>query len=183
MDVCHSADNSFTVNHVLSAERTVLQTLCWKLAYPTCMDFLIAFASVCELDMNGPQFYTYSFFLELSVRTPSYHNYSPAFFAGATVVLANYYTNNLLREDKSLWPSDLEQSTGIGLTDLVTCAYEISFYFENQRQVEPLSFQNMTRFRYGEDWHDVSIPFVASERFLLDYEERVSINNTDNLLG
>jgi hypothetical protein len=172
-DVCFSASLSFGAEQVMATEELVLQRLEWKLAFPTSMDFLVAFSKVLGMDESSRTFRMYCYILELASQSASYQRISASHLAASSMILSNFcLPDNLVR---TLWPRKLVGASGLTLDELVSDVVQLSETLDLIRLMAPQL--NIIHRRYRKSCRhgvaDVSIP-ILTESTLMAYERRAT---------
>lgn len=173
-DICFCADNSFSVDNVEATEELVLEQLEWKLAYPTSMDFLFAYARVLNMDENGREFVMWSYINELSLQSGAYFIYPPSVIGASSMVLGRYCLQ-AFSPGITLWPEALIDASGLTLNALAACTVQLSKDLADMRMAMP--DLTMIRRRHSKSSRhcvaEVDIPVLPSSRVVLAYEERL----------
>jgi hypothetical protein len=172
-DISYCADNSFNGAQVTATEEFVLEHLEWKLAFPTPLDFVNAYARTLGLDMDGSAFsMMIRYVVELALQSPIYLAYKSSIIAASAIVLARLCLPN----DNLLWPQELQRETNYSLQDLRDCTMELSRMLDDVRSTMPELIMITRRYRKHPRWNvaNVSIPSISSFAVLAAYQERQS---------
>jgi hypothetical protein len=177
-DIAFCADNSFNVDEITGAEDFILQQLEWKLAFPTPLDFVKAYAQASGLADDSQVFLMMRYVVELALQSPIYLAHKPSMLAASVVVLARFCI-----QDSELWPEALERETNYSLDDLRDCTMELSGLLDNIRSTMPELIMISRRYRKPSRHcvADISIPSLSSFASLTAYHESHSRRQSNRI--
>jgi hypothetical protein len=120
-DISFSADNVFNDEQLVAAEDIILQQLDWKLAFPTILDFVLAYARTLGLEENSRTFWMMRYIADLALQTLVCLTFQPSLVAASVVALSLYGL-----QEGNVWPESLVRETGLQWHDLEECTVAIS---------------------------------------------------------
>ncbi|MCJ1470737.1 G2/mitotic-specific cyclin [Pseudocyphellaria aurata] len=136
----HVADDGFTEEEILKAERFVLSALEYDLSYPNPMNFLRRISKADNYDIQTRTLAKY--FLEISLLDHQYMKYPPSFIAAASMYLAR------LVLDRGEWDNVLTHYSGY-----------------TEEEIQPV-FKLMVDYLHRPVAHDAFFKKYASKKFL-----------------
>lgn len=162
------SDNSFSAQELQQTEEYVLCQLEWKLAFPTCIDFLDVLGSaILSLPKDCRTFQMMRYISELTLQSPIYLRYEPSMIAASCVVLARFCV-----QDDMLWDDCLEEQTSYSLLDLSECTMEISRLLDyiKSRFTDLIMIGRRYRRSTKRCVSQISIPVISSFATLSAYQ-------------
>ncbi|KAG8533232.1 uncharacterized protein KY384_002015 [Bacidia gigantensis] len=144
----HVADDGFSEDDILKAERTILETLNYDLSYPNPMNFLRRISKADSYDIQTRTIGKY--LLEISLLDHRFIEYRPSHIAAASMYLAR------LILDRGEWDVTLAHYSGY-----------------TEKEIQPV-FKLMVDYLHKPVVHEAFFKKYASKKFL----KAVSFNNT-----
>jgi hypothetical protein len=184
-DISFCADNSYTGDQIQGTANLILQTLEWKLAVPTPLDFVPAFLNLdatttttTTTTTSSKSHWMIRQVVELALQTPIHLSYQPSMIAASAIVLARYCVQDPTVVE--LWPESLQRATEYSLMDLKSCCMELSGRLEEIRERVPNLIMIPRRYRAASRGSvaDVPIPSLLSFDWIANYEPPPPIRRT-----
>lgn len=118
----------------------LLQTLNFRLAFPTILDFVRSYTrhvlpNLDEKNTSDRSYWMIRQIAELALQTPIHLSYKPSRIAACVLVLGRYSVPESVVG--MLWPESLQQATGYSLLDLKSCLQELAGRLEEIRVQVP----------------------------------------------
>ncbi|XP_072839128.2 cyclin-F [Pogona vitticeps] len=111
-------DNTYKYEDLVRMMGEIISALEGKIRIPTIVDYKEVLLKISSLERRTVYFY--SFICELSLLNTGLCVYSPALLAAAALLLAK-----VLHQQAHPWTSQLTESTGFSLEDLIPCALNL----------------------------------------------------------
>lgn len=168
-DISFSADNVFNDEQLVAAEDIILQQLDWKLAFPTILDFVLAYARTLGLEENSRTFWMMRYIADLALQTLVCLTFQPSLVAASVVALSLYGL-----QEGNVWPESLVRETGLQWHDLEECTVAISQQVEEINLTLPdlmiigRRYRKTSRRQVGE----LAVPSISSFSTLTAYRAR-----------
>lgn len=179
-DLVHCSDNTFSVLDLVATEEIILETLEWKLANSTILDFMYAYAKVWGIKKDSHELCWMQYLSELALQSQIHVSYKKnSIVAAAVVALARFCLPPQAFQDQGhwkplLWNDYLEQKTGYSLEQVCACAFDLSRCLEQVRRAVPDFAMISRRYRriqiesFATD--ESLMPSVSSSAELISYQ-------------
>jgi cyclin B len=144
-DFVYISDKAYTQEEIIQMEQTMLNTLKFKIAFPTVYMFSqqIKIATQCDEQTSRVA----SFLMDMTLQDYSTLKYSPSLMAAACVNLAERMQRNLSFEEK-IWTTAQEQWVGYAEFELRECMQVVNEILSCPRELRAVR-KKYTSSKYG----------------------------------
>ena len=120
-DLLYSMGGTTSVKELVDMESFVLQTIGFQLSIPTANIFLCNLVNLLSIDISNNSFNLSSFYIELSLLTTTYLQFSSCLLAASALVLSR-----ILLKIPDPWPNHIAQVTSLDLSTMQECILFLS---------------------------------------------------------
>lgn len=172
VDFIRCSDNTFALEYLQKMEELVLETLKWKLALPTILDFVFSYVQLLKVERESRELIMMQYISELALQSQLHRAYRPSLIAAAVVALSRYS----LGESKPLWTDTMEATTEYSEAEVFSCTVGLCNAIDEIRQRIPDHHVIQRRYLQPEAKRigAVSIPARTSTVDLIAYQRRVT---------
>lgn len=129
VDFTRCSDNTFSTDTLQKMEELILEALEWKLALPSILEFVFAYAQILGVEPDSRELMMMQYLSELALQSQVHLEHKPSLIAAAVIVLSRY----VLDANTALWSKNLSEITGFEASTVFACVTSLCRCLEEVR--------------------------------------------------